>query len=115
EAEYIDAALTFALSELHLAPHGRAIHDGTAGKPPPRPPWRPPDRARCGASRPPANSGSPAACPPAVSWEQYRNIWLKESSGNILQDRAPVQASAPPPALPFKRRRRFIHDSNTSP
>jgi hypothetical protein len=26
EAEYIDAALTFALSELHLAPHGRAIH-----------------------------------------------------------------------------------------
>src|SRR5262245_1727250 len=29
EAEYIDAALTFALSELHLAPHGRAIHPGT--------------------------------------------------------------------------------------
>ena len=29
EAEYIDAALTFALSELHLAPHGRAIHCGT--------------------------------------------------------------------------------------
>ena len=29
EAEYIDAALTFALSELHLAPHGRAIHHGT--------------------------------------------------------------------------------------
>jgi len=29
EAEYIDAALTFALSELHLAPHGRAIHLGT--------------------------------------------------------------------------------------
>src|SRR4029453_16433026 len=26
EAEYIDAALTFALSQLHLAPHGRAIH-----------------------------------------------------------------------------------------
>src|SRR5262249_55966870 len=26
EAEYIAAALTFALSELHLAPHGRAIH-----------------------------------------------------------------------------------------
>jgi hypothetical protein len=29
EAEYIDAAHTFALSELHLAPHGRAIHLGT--------------------------------------------------------------------------------------
>src|SRR5262249_50442263 len=29
EAEYIDAALTVALSELHLAPHGRAIHSGT--------------------------------------------------------------------------------------
>src|SRR5262245_44859581 len=29
EAEYIDAAFTFALSELHLAPHGRAIHLGT--------------------------------------------------------------------------------------
>src|SRR5262249_34590967 len=29
EAEYIDAALTFALSPLHLAPHGRAIHLGT--------------------------------------------------------------------------------------
>jgi len=26
EAEYIDAAFTFALSELHLAPHGRTIH-----------------------------------------------------------------------------------------
>ena len=26
EAEYIDAAPTFALSQLHLAPHGRAIH-----------------------------------------------------------------------------------------
>src|SRR5262249_21149914 len=26
EAEYIDAAPTFALSDLHLAPHGRAIH-----------------------------------------------------------------------------------------
>jgi hypothetical protein len=26
EAEYIDAALSFALSQLHLAPHGRAIH-----------------------------------------------------------------------------------------
>ena len=34
EAEYIDAALTFALSELHLAPHGRAIHIGTIR------PWR---------------------------------------------------------------------------
>jgi hypothetical protein len=32
EAEYIDAALTFALSELHLAPHGRAIHNGTNRK-----------------------------------------------------------------------------------
>src|SRR4029453_5481008 len=32
EAEYIDAALTFALSELHLAPHGRAIHSGTTRK-----------------------------------------------------------------------------------
>jgi len=30
EAEYIDAALTFALSQLHLAPHGRAIHPGTS-------------------------------------------------------------------------------------
>src|SRR5262249_27263418 len=30
EAEYIDAALTFARSELHLAPHGRAIHSGTS-------------------------------------------------------------------------------------
>ena len=30
EAEYIDAPLTFALSELHLAPHGRAIHYGTS-------------------------------------------------------------------------------------
>src|SRR5262245_65628874 len=30
EGEYIDAALTFALSELHLAPHGRAIHSGTS-------------------------------------------------------------------------------------
>jgi hypothetical protein len=29
EAEYIDAALTFARSKLHLAPHGRAIHPGT--------------------------------------------------------------------------------------
>ena len=29
EAEYIDAALTFALLELHLAPHGRAVHLGT--------------------------------------------------------------------------------------
>src|SRR5215831_4696278 len=29
QAEYIDAAFTFALSELHLAPHGRAIHLGT--------------------------------------------------------------------------------------
>jgi hypothetical protein len=29
EAEYIDAALSFALSQLHLAPHGRAIHIGT--------------------------------------------------------------------------------------
>jgi hypothetical protein len=29
EAEYIDAALTFALSQLHLAPHGRAIQIGT--------------------------------------------------------------------------------------
>ena len=29
ETEYIDAALTFALSELHLTPHGRAIHPGT--------------------------------------------------------------------------------------
>ena len=29
EAEYIDAALSFALSQLHLAPHGRAIHPGT--------------------------------------------------------------------------------------
>jgi hypothetical protein len=30
EAEYIDAALTFARSKLHLAPHGRAIHLGTS-------------------------------------------------------------------------------------
>src|SRR5512144_418532 len=30
EAEYIDAALSFALLELHLAPHGRAIHCGTS-------------------------------------------------------------------------------------
>src|SRR5512144_2126029 len=30
EAEYIDAALSFALSQLHLAPHGRAIHFGTS-------------------------------------------------------------------------------------
>src|SRR5262245_32189454 len=30
EAEYIDAALTFAFSEPHLAPHGRAIHCGTS-------------------------------------------------------------------------------------
>src|SRR5215475_5386067 len=29
EAEYIDAALAFAFSEPHLAPHGRAIHHGT--------------------------------------------------------------------------------------
>src|SRR5512144_2091318 len=29
EAEYIDAALTFALSQLHLASHGRAIQNGT--------------------------------------------------------------------------------------
>jgi hypothetical protein len=32
EAEYIDAALTFALSDLHLAPHGRAIQNGTSLK-----------------------------------------------------------------------------------
>ena len=31
EAEYIDAALTFALSQLHLAPHGRAIHMALLG------------------------------------------------------------------------------------
>src|SRR5262245_10830633 len=37
EAEYIDAALTFALSELHLAPHGRAIHMARPGE------WRPGD------------------------------------------------------------------------
>ena len=30
EAEYIDAALSFALSQLHLAPHGWAIHLGTS-------------------------------------------------------------------------------------
>src|SRR4030095_1062873 len=33
EAEYIDAALTFALSQLHLAPHGRAIHMAPLGRP----------------------------------------------------------------------------------
>src|SRR5262249_55342596 len=32
EAEYIDAALTFALSDPHLAPHGRAIQIGTTRK-----------------------------------------------------------------------------------
>src|SRR5215471_10040359 len=32
EAEYIDAAFTFALSELHLAPHGRAIHMARLGR-----------------------------------------------------------------------------------
>jgi hypothetical protein len=31
EAEYIDAALTFALSQLHLAPHGRAIQMALCG------------------------------------------------------------------------------------
>src|SRR5262249_32973157 len=36
EAEYIDAALTFALSELHLAPHGRAIHLALRGSAHPR-------------------------------------------------------------------------------
>src|SRR5262249_1179976 len=33
EAEYIDAAPTFALSDLHLAPHGRAIHMARLGPP----------------------------------------------------------------------------------
>src|SRR5262249_2455962 len=31
KSQYIDAAVTFAISELHLVPHGRAIHVARLG------------------------------------------------------------------------------------
>jgi hypothetical protein len=89
EAEYIDAALTFALSDLHLAPHGRAIHHGTTrkcsrmrgmGKPTQR---KISDSAEFDAMRP---SGLPQAYPPtgpavsACSWYWGRSLVIVNHS-----------------------------------
>src|SRR4029453_11889705 len=84
EAEYIDAALTFALSQLHLAPHGRAIHPGTPQ--PNRRQWKgqlsdvkPPKGARTSADCRPVGDIKLRLTPPCVHPDEMILGWVGQA------------------------------------